>query len=379
MFRTYTPIQTRDEFARIPLKIKFDKNITFAQLYDQIGDYVEAENYIKQAQVVLDKLTKHYKLISTDYYFLDQIDQLKNTNLSVFASIYNHLDQFDKARKKYYTLIDMYEKYRDTLPKELKKSFFQGYSKDAYLGLIILEAKNHMASKKSIDFEALLNSIDLFTSREFKELTDNDNQIYISVDDIQNKLAKKSAILSTIEVPMGIVFISITKKNYDVKILKHNDLLSNINAMLKQEQPFNYKTYKAFSKWFLNGINLDKNIENVSVLNRGKLATIPLEAIQLDTDKFFGEKYTVSYLNLLQVPNKTKSKFNNFLGVADPLYNNNKSIVSNSDSILQYFTQLPETADEVKDISKLFKTSKLLLRDHCITTITPIPSLNSNF
>ena len=309
-------------------------------------------------------------------------------------SIQNVVDRSNDStimqeKKKLQSLIIKYEKIPKTSddPKEKKEIF-----------------KKLKVSKKEIsDQKALiLSKLNISTLSNFSE--------EISVKDIQQKLTDDQVIISYFftehfTTEQGWLFISvITKENIifkykqiDVKNIE--ELITQIRTTLKvvggrKIPEFDFLSSQKLYNLILSPVrDTFKNKKELIIIPNKEMMSLPFEVlIDQSTDYDFsekdyrkvswlGKKYAISYYpSVYSFYNLKNIKFeqveNDFVGFGDPLLvakkNKPKEInytklftrgVANAEEI-RNMDELPETADELKSIAKIFKGgSKLYLRE----------------
>lgn len=237
------------------------------------------------------------------------------------------------------------------------------------------------------------------------------NEINISkgltLNTVQSLLKNDEAILIFNRDDEANFSWAISNNNYVITPLYEPELKQNINLvrnsidskMINQTSTFNYIAAEKLYKSLIKPIEtVLENKKKILVLADGDLMTIPLDILpnqssfNKEKNNWLIKKYSITNLpniNLIierQSTNKNHSEFT-FLGVGDPNLNNSKISSQNLDELIakkdflknifreskiadisqfNQITELPETSEELKEISTYFKASNvdLLLRDN---------------
>lgn len=362
-----------NEFKRVPLRINLEATTNYAKIYYLNGQYTLAKQYADEAARAYQKALLVYNKLSKDFYYLDNLDAINQQRLLVTAQIALALNQNAQAVSNYTKLIAMYEAYRENLPLQYRKSFFSGYSQDAYLGLIQARAQAFLTKKTDGHFNQVLEAIAMFNSREFKEITQGEDVKTPTLHGLQKSLNPQDAVVAYFDLHNVRMALSITAKSKHIQLqkidVKQSGLLAQLKQELKTPQSLSADALLALSQAVDDGLPTNKSVRRLYILNRGDLAGLPL-GLADQSGQMLNQRYTISYINTLNVPKENVGKLHDLLAVADPVYAQPEALnevkisamsKSRSSGLQGYFAPLPETRDEVESIAKLFPESKLLL------------------
>jgi len=371
--RTTSNASTKIELQRIPLKYNYLSSLYSADINYHLGNIKQAQIDIDKAEQRFNILINHYKKLLPKYQYLDGVIKTKRELLTIKANILEKEFHYEEACDVYDKLIISNEEIRESLPVNLRKSYFRGYAKDAYLGLIRSRAKIYEKEKMTEAFDNFLVALNLLSSRQLKDLKATADVKEQNLQELQASMSKKDLIYIVYDVESDIVIAGISKDEIFASIVPKNKTidkeLHEIKDDLVQRQIYDRERLFNLSTSFINPIKKFKNIKNIHLLCDGVISILPFDIYPMK-DKSIFDKYRVDYLTFLNISNVDKKFLNmSFLAVADPLYDDNgvdKLIddtfsQTRSADISGYFIRLPETRKEVETISTKMKTSKLLL------------------
>jgi CHAT domain-containing protein len=369
----YGNAKTKNEILRIPLRIKLEKFIGLAEIFYLDKEYTKAADSINQAYITFAQLEKHYSAISHEFYYADHVEQLNERLLYVSAKTHLALSLYDKASIELKQLIASYENYRDGLPPELRRSFFSGYAKDAYLGLIRLTATVAETAKTNPAINDFLNAVNMMNSRQMKDLRSDINTYDVNIADLQSSLSDKDLVYMIIDDKDVMVLAGISRTKVKVSIVDKPQLMTEklmrIRSDLVQSHEIDMNELAGISAPFTSVLKEFNNISNIFLINDSYAATLPFDMYPLE-ERFIVDDYNVVYMASLGKPAKTKNialTSSKLLAIADPIYEESNLSFDDMEStrsiaLSEYFVPLPETEDEVKTISSYVSDATLLLK-----------------
>jgi len=360
--------------ARIPYLYNYLGSLYNADIENRLNHLTIANSFIIQATEDINTLESIYNTLNKEYEYLDNIEITKKDFLLTTALIDESRKKLDSASKNYSKLIIQNEKIRESLPIKLRKSYFRGYAKDAYLGLIRSRAKIYEKVKTNQSFDDLLKALNLLSSRQLKDLKATVDMKEQNLQELQSSLNKEDLIYIIYDTGSDIVLAGISKNKIFASVIPKNknlnERLYNIKNDLVKKQFFNKTELLNISKEFINPIAKFKGIKNIHLLIDGIVSILPFDIYPLNKQMLF-HNYRIKYLTTLEISNTENKKIKNlqFLAVADPIYDfhitgtilDKKLSKKRSADISGYFVQLPETRREVEVISQKMPNSKLLL------------------
>ncbi|EDZ62305.1 hypothetical protein SMGD1_0645 [Sulfurimonas gotlandica GD1] len=359
---------------RIPLKFNYLSSLYSADINYHSGEIDKATEQMVEAESRFKLLVEHYKKLPSEYQYLDGVIKTKRELLTLKAIILEKESNYTQACDVYDELIISNEKIRASLPINLRKSYFRGYAKDAYLGLIRSRAKIYEKEKTKKSFDNFLVALNLLSSRQLKDLKATADIKEQNLQELQSSMSKEDLLYIIFDVGTDILIAGISKDEIFASVIpKSKELDKKLYAIkndLVEKQIYNKVELLNIAREYINPIAKFKGIKNIHLLSDGVLSILPLDIYPLDELMLF-ENYSVDYLttlNISQIDNK-KSKELKLLAVADPMYDE-RGVDKLSDitfskkrsaDISGYFQKLPETRREVETISKNMNSSKLLL------------------
>ena len=358
------------ELVKIPLMYGYLLSLYEADI-TSIKNSGEAKKTIQKAQDKFILLKQQYKKLPPEYKYTDGVLQTYKDLLSIKAKIYEKNKLYREASNIYDELIVKNEQIRESLPVKYRIGYFRGYAKDGYLGLIRTRVKLYNSSKTKKDFNNILSSINLLNSRQLKDLKPSytkEQNLY----DIQKVLKNDEMIYVIFDVGDSILCGGIVKNKTFAHLFQKNKNLDvkfyEIKKQLTKNQYYEKSKFLEISRNFTKPLNNFKNIKYIHLLSDGISSILPFSIYPLDEKNMVFDRYIVDYLTTLKVPSKIDFKKDaKLFAVGDAIYDKQKAkntfLTSRSVDISGYFIRLPETKEEVQNISEKFHSSKLLLQE----------------
>lgn len=330
------------------------------------------------AEMTLNYVYLATGIISYDEYFelsdkrINQIISLRPDKISLekFKSIFieeNTNLEFIDTVKKY---DQVQKKYRDLLESKII------LSKNVYD--LTAEDTSSLETKYRLELTDLQS--ELFNEEKIGLLYKHDA---IETADLYKYIEDDEAILSFLSGKFFSVG-TIQKNSFSLVVplflsqtgyIKDSNLIKESFTDPNKSIPF--ETLSDLRASFLRDFNLD-NIKKLFIVTDEIFSGFPFHALYNDANKkWLIDEYSVSYLSgekLIQYINKRKIyKKNSFIGFGNPsLAKNNienqidKFFTERGDFSIDYISQLyelPETENELKNISKFFRKSNLLFQN----------------
>lgn len=359
---------------RIPLKFAYLSALYSAHIYLELGLLDKTQIGINTAKQQFSNLMNHYEKLPKEYKVLDGILDTKRQLLTIQARLLEEKHQNLESLPVYQELIQWNEDVRSSLPVKLRKGFFTGYAKDAYLGLIRVTAKIYEQKKSLETFNHFLTAINQMNSRQLKDLNKTSKAESVTLDAIQASLVAKDLIYIIFDVQTNIIAAGISKTDVQLSVLPRRSNIDTEFHEIKNDlvkfQRYDQARFAKVSSSFIEPILFFKKAKNIHVLIDGVMSILPLDIYPLNGQMLFNQ-YNIDYLTTLaplKAKNNVSSNFT-LLAIADPQYN--KTVINTvtevsfskqrSVDISGYFEQLPETRKEVETIARTMKSSTLLL------------------
>ena len=326
------------------------------------------ENRWNDALKITDDLDS---FIKSNKIFVD-----KGPHLRTKSNIYLHVKQYNKAITFANESIAIAEINRNQ--SNSKINFFNNTNAPTYKVLIKSRYGAYSKTKSSDDFVLFLKDVENLRSRTLKDIKGVSSSIDITA--IQNGLTTTDIILGYIDVDEYYLAYFITKNGFDiVKInnrTKINQLIYTIkdalqdpssNIMMMNNQLMELSSFVIAP--FKKELKLKKRMY---LLTDGNLNFIPFDVLTSDSKKYnpIINALTITMQPYISSVKKNKKISNSFIAIANPHYNK-----SNSQNDI-YFMPLPETYNEVKDISRYFPRKKYKIISGKKATLKTVKSTN---
>jgi len=351
---------------RFPLQNELWINTNAIELYLLKNENDKALNKLSEAQKAMDNLLANYAKLEPFYKDIDNIYKDIYRYKMLKATVFEKTNKLSSAYNIYKNIINENEELRKTIPVNMRKNFFNGFGKNAYLGLIRINTLIYQTNPSKENFQKILQSINNIQARQLKELTETYTTSDTSLTTIQNNLNDSELVYILFDVEDAIVIASISKNKKDallfIKPKKFDNSLIDFKDKLVQEYQYDFKQMKTISSSLFKQLKIYQNISKLHILSDGLISILPFDIYLDSDDKMLFQNYTIDYLSTLDIKNRQHSlkKEKTFLGIADPNYTNKNS----NSNLSEYFVALPETRDEVQKISSSFKNQKLLFGDN---------------
>jgi CHAT domain-containing protein len=357
--------------AKKATKYKF---IYYSHLYPAVihaiqGKTEQANKDALEAEETLQKAYSYYRQLASEFLNKDKIKDTYPDLLISEAKVYTQMKDYQSAVLAYNNLITTYEEYRNSLPVELRRGFFRGYSKDAYLGLIKAQAANFIMTKSKANYDSFLSAMDMLTSRQLKDLQPEYASATPTVAAIQSKLATDEMVYILLDVDDSNIAAGISKNSFDIynvpKQTKFFDKIMAARNDLAEKHIYDKKILHDLTAEITSPLQSYKGVKKVLLMADGAVSALPFDILPYGDGMVF-DSFRVE--NIVALSNITPDtiKLDNFLGIADPTYKvSNKYTMADispqrSMDISGYFAPLPETRDEISTISKLFSANTIL-------------------
>ena len=359
-----TKEKSKAMLMRFPLQNELWINTNQIKLYLLEEKNKEAFLKLRETQNALNTLLNNYKELEPYYKEIDNIDKEVYQFNMLKAIVLEKNNMLNDAKQIYKKLISKNEEVREYIPLNMRKNFFNGFGKNAYLGLIRVNTLIYQNNHSKENFNSILDSINNIQARQLKELTEHFIDTKTSLEKLQSLLKPSELIYILFDVDNAIVIASISKTRESAKLFlkpkNFDKLLGKFKDQLVYEYRYDFKKMQQISSELFRPLTTYKNISKLHILSDGSISILPFD-IYLDNNKeMLFKNYTLDYLSMLEIKPKQnilKQKDTTFLGIADPNYTNNDT----DKDLSEYFISLPETRTEVQSISALFQNQKLLL------------------
>ena len=360
------------ELEKIPIMYTYLSMFYESDIQYQLKEVAKAKNLVQQAKNKLRLLQNKYKKLPHEYKYIDGVLQTKRKLFTLWANILEDDKQYNQASKIYDKLILSNENIRESLPIKLRRGYFRGYVKDAYLGFIRAKAKIYKSQNTKESFNMLLSAIELLNSRQLKDLRQDITMEDSNLKIIQTKLKKDELLYIVFDVGSDILTVAISQSDFSADISPKDISLEKnlyiIKDKLVTEKKYDKTLFTQISIQFTKSLQEFKNIKYIHLLNDGVVSILPFDIYIVDNEMIFN-RYRIDYIATLTLPKEVKiSDTKTLLAVANPTYAKASNIIdtnlfqTRSIDLKGYFIKLPETEDEVVAISKHMNTSKLLLK-----------------
>jgi len=367
---------------RIPYRYNYLGSLYKAVILSKLGNYAEASTIIEKTEKHYEEMSAYYETLPAEYTYNDKIYNSLPQQILTLAQIENHNKNFAEADKAYSSLIDYYEKVRNSMPVKLRRGFFRGYSKGAYLGLIENRAQAYLASPDSNSFEKFIEAVSMMNARQFKDISTKSNIQSASYTDVQASLTNNDLVYIIIETEKNIISAGITNSKTGITITKKpkglKASLDKAKFQLVEKNIYNMTKLEELTTNVTSPIKGFIQKGNIHAIVDGAISVIPLEIYPVNGKMLFND-YNIDYmvtLDTIKSDNKISGE-TNFLGIADPIYDNTSAekvasvevSTNRSVAISGYFAPLPETRDEVREIAAGMILSKLLMGSEAAESI----------
>jgi CHAT domain-containing protein len=357
---------------RFPLQNELWININAIELYLLKNENDKALSKLNEAQKAMNNLLTNYAKLEPFYKDIDNIHKDIYRYKMLRATVFERTNKLNDAYNIYKNIINENEELRKTIPLNMRKNFFNGFGKNAYLGLIRINTRIYETNPSTENFKNILHAINNIQARQLKELTNENIDNYTSLKTMQKNLNDSELVYILFDVEDAIVIASISKHQENAKLfIKPNgfdNLLIDFKDKLVKEYQYDFKEMQTISVSLFEQLKKYKTISKLHILSDGLISILPFDIYLDSNNKMLFQNYIIDYLSTLNISTKQynlKEEEKTFLGIADPNYQN-----SNSNSNLsEYFIALPETRDEVQQISLSFKKRKLLFGDNAKESI----------
>lgn len=359
---------------RVRYRYSYLASLYKAVILSELGDMDKASADIKDSEKRYGDMTAYYSTLPREYANNDRISDDLPQQILTEARIAKSRKNFAEADRDYERLISHYETVRASMPVALRRGFFRGYSKGAYLGLIENRAQMYLAGRDRNGFAGFIKAVDMMNARQFRELSGEALSAMDTLDAVQASLSKDDLIYLILDTEKNIVTAGITHEKTGVNIIPKDPALElslkNFKDALVHDNAYDMDKLAKLTGGIMNPITGYKNKGNIHALIDGAVSILPL-SIYPTGGKMIFENYDVDYMVTLEkLKERTVVASNlNFLGIADPVYDNKTGVrvaqvkvsAKRSAAISGYFDPLPETRQEVRDIAAGMPASKLLL------------------
>lgn len=355
---------------RVSIRFKYLSYLYRTVVLSELGDFDKASLELNNTNNYYQEMQKYYSELPAEYAYLDKINDDFPQQLLSQARIAKGRMNFADADKTYSNLISYYEKVRASLPLKLRRGFFRGYAKGAYLGLIESRAHMFMVKRSDKSYEKFLDAVEMMNARQFREL--RGQQVVSNIKSIQASLDDDDLIYMIIDSENAVLTAGITKDNKGITIVpKDNGLENALHAFKKgliNQNIYDIDKLAKLSSQIIEPIGVYKKKGKLHVIIDGVVSILPLDIYPINGKMLF-ENYEVDYMVTLNALQKGKSDERlSFLGIADPVYDSRPKEISQvqvsmkrSAAIAGYFAPLPETRDEVKAVAAGMAVADLLL------------------
>lgn len=357
---------------RVPLRYAYLGSLYRTVVLSKLGDVDEAAKSAADAEQRYAVMAVYYKTLPKEYAYNDKIINSLPELILAEARIAKSRKNFAEADGAYLRLIEHYETVRASMPVALRRGFFRGYAKGAYLGLIENRARMYLAASDRNAFTAFVKAVDMLNARQFRELRGEIPDD--SLDSIQASLGSDDLIYMIFDAENSVVTAGITADRIGVNIIPKDSAFERAMYAFKdalvRENVYDMAKLGELTGGIMNPIAGFKKKGNIHAIIDGVVSILPLDIYPVGGQMLF-KNYSIDYaVTLRKLQNKKQAVHSlAFLGIADPLYDNKagekaaevKVSPARSADISGYFQSLPETREEVRDISAGMAFFKLLL------------------
>jgi CHAT domain-containing protein/tetratricopeptide (TPR) repeat protein len=355
---------------RISVRYAYLESVYRAEILSELGNYDESAKELEKAEKRYNEMQMYYSELPKEYSYIDKIDDDFPMQILSKALVAKRRMNFALADGTYTELINYYEKVRESLPVQLRRGFFRGYSKNAYIGLIENRAMAFMVRKDTAGFESFLNAVEMMNSRQFRELSGQ--QTVADIHAIQASLGNDDLIYMVIDAEDKIITAGITNTDKGISIISKpkgfGKSLKVFKDKLINQNIYDMDVLKKLTSEIIEPIASYRSKGNIHAVIDGELSILPLDIYPIGGKMLF-EDYKVDYMVTLDKLKKADSDTRlTFLGVADPVYDAKPQEISRvqvtlkrSAAIAGYFAPLPETREEVKAVAAGMISADFLL------------------
>lgn len=363
-----------DKFGMLKAKYRlvYLEHLYKAVINMMTGRLNESSFELLDAQTALKKLNHAYSYLPPEFYYIDNMQSSYSDLLGTEALLYEKRKEYEFAAANYKNLINVYEKYRESLPVEYRRGFFRGYSKDAYLGMIRAKAGEYSQKKTEGSFNAFLTAVDMLNARQFKDIKPEFSSADPSLSAVRSGLKNDEMIYLIIDSGTENITAGISKTAYSLDIspkAKGQDRLTKRSKDdLAKNHVYDKKMLADLTHSLVAPLDRFKGVRKIHLLSDGAVSALPFDILPYKNSMIF-DSFTVDHIITLNGLKNNVFKPAYFLGIADPEYEKKhlamlrKKEVSRARSvdISGYFQALPETRDEVTSIAGMLGKSSLLL------------------
>jgi CHAT domain-containing protein len=297
---------------------------------------------------------------------------------------YEGAGDLESASQLYQKYIKELESGRLSMAVNERTHFFSGWYRKAYYGLIRCRAKEYLENPSKANFDRLLKASELIRARQFGELTGELSANDLSsalLDRMRSELAADEAVLGCLTMDDYILVYGITPTDQAARLVpykrkKFNEqmrhLIKELSNPESRLQSISGKT-QVIQDLVLERLEyVIEGMRRIVFLPDGMLGAVPLEVISTSRDEYkpLALEKTVSYspsLAYLLRKRSAKQRYaeDGFLALANPRYGSGDQkqignggplsqmeISARGGRFLQYFVPLPETQDEVVEITR---------------------------
>jgi CHAT domain-containing protein len=321
------------------------------------------QNEIIEAKKLLNELLadKDFSLIKSVYWqALNDAGQIAEIE-----------KKYDDAENYYRQSINEIENQRNTISTELSRINFFGNKQKPYQDLIHLLINQNKNSKAFIASEQTKSRtlIDILSKKTYLEeiyltdTTEKNNPILnklslssINIDDIQNKLSSDTTLVSFHYDDNNLYAFLLNKSSVEVIPLERNHLEQDVQEYGQLIQSESNKILSVSEKLYKRLISpLQDRLKtpNLIIIKYGVLNYVPFAALK-NNDEFLIDQFKINYLPtaaLFTQMNQKLSAEHSLLALGNPNIGN-----KNYD--------LPFAEEEVKELGKILKPSKILVKEN---------------
>ena len=325
--------------------------------------YTDAYNLLPEGKASIKKLNKNYAAIDKYFRDMDNLDRDAFDFHILEGKVLEKNGKIEAARAVYSELIEKNEQLRGTLPVEMRKNFFNGMGKDAYLGMIRIDARVYEKNPTPEHFNALLSAINRIHGRQLKELNEAYDASSVDLATIQNRLDDDDLICILFDVDDAIAVAGISKHKTTGTLFEKPDDFDRELMRFKKNLVDNFYYDKAKMKKISAPLFAQLSdypaAKRLHILSDGAISVLPFDIYLDDSEEMIGASYEMDNLTTLDFKNTDPDRdgTTSFLGIGDPDFQGKGHL----SMLAKYFVPLPETRDEINDIAGFFQKKKILL------------------
>ena len=322
------------------------------------------ENDITSSKILIDELINDTEIQSNKGIYWQILNDA--------GRIAYRENKYEEAEKFFRKSIQEIEKQRETISSELSRISFFGNRQKPYQELInLLIARGQIEkaflvseqirSRTLIDILSQKNYLeDIYQSSESnnkRSLIEDLSVNKISISDIQSKLSNNVTVISYYYDNEKFYAFLLGKNSIELVPLHRKSIEEDVQAFGKLIEADSDSITDAAEKLYLRLFSplKDKLKENnLIIIKYGVLHYVPFAALK-NNNTFLIDEFTINYLpsSALMVNNGTNkiAHGQSILALGNPNIGNSKY-------------ELPYAEEEVKELGKLFKNSKILIKDN---------------